>query len=55
MKMKSKLAATIFSGLFALVMVPSVYAQDFHQGYPADTKAVQKLYDEMDLQRATQA
>ncbi len=52
---KSKLAAAIFSGLLAFSMGTSAYAKDFRQGYPANTKAVQKLYDEMDLQRATQA
>ena len=54
-KTKSKLATTIFSGLFAAIMASSLYAQDFHQGYPANTKSVQNLYDEMDMQRATQA
>jgi len=53
-KIKRKLAAAIFSGLLAFSMGSSAYAQDFHQGYPTDSKAVQKLYDEMDLQRATQ-
>jgi len=54
-KIKNKLAAAIFTGLIAFSMGASAYAQDFHQGYPTDSKAVQKLYDEIDLQRATQA
>jgi hypothetical protein len=29
--------------------------QEFRQGYPADKEAVQRLYDQMDLQRASQA
>jgi len=33
-KIKDKLAAAIFSGLLALSMGSSAYAQDFHQGYP---------------------
>jgi len=55
MKMKSKLAAAICSGLLVLTLGMRASAQDFHQGYPTDTEAVQKLYDQMDLQRATQA
>ena len=41
--------------LMLLALVASAYAQGFRQGYPADKASVQKLYDQMDIQRATQA
>ena len=41
--------------LLLLLCVPSAQGQEFRQGYPADRKTVEELYDAMDLQRATQA
>lgn len=41
--------------LMLAALAGAAQAQEFQQGYPADREAVQRLYDEMDLQRATQA
>ena len=50
--MKRYFAITLLS---LLAIIASAQAQEFRQGYPADREGVQKLYDQMDLQRATQA
>jgi hypothetical protein len=49
------LKACMAASLIALSSGLPVAAQDFRNGYPADQQEVQNLYDQMDLQRATQA